>query len=162
LILGVIYAAGWFIVLMLANLFAPLPTAETAPTTDGQTQIAGFYLAVILLHAPLTVMFWHAPALVHWHDVSPLKSLFFSVVACFRNFGAFAVYGIAWIAVFVAFGMLFGLLGIAIGGQTLSQAILMPLVMLMGAMFSTSIYFTFRDSFVATPDAPPETPGEST
>jgi len=27
----------------------------------------------------------------------------------------------------------------------------MPLVLLMAAMFSTSIYFTFRDSFVATP-----------
>jgi hypothetical protein len=28
---------------------------------------------------------------------------------------------------------------------------MMPLALLMAAMFSTSIYFTFRDSFVATP-----------
>jgi hypothetical protein len=28
---------------------------------------------------------------------------------------------------------------------------MMPLALIMAAMFSTSIYFTFRDSFVATP-----------
>ena len=50
---------------------------------------------------PLILLFWHAPALVHWHGVSPVKSLFFSAVACFRNFGALLVYGLAWLAVFI-------------------------------------------------------------
>jgi hypothetical protein len=42
---------------------------------------------------------------------------------------------------------------------------MMPTVLLLAAMFSTSVYFTFRDSFLATPDeeAPAATPGgEST
>ena len=34
---------------------------------------------------------------------------------------------------------------------TLMAGAMMPLALLMAAMFSTSIYFTFRDSFVATP-----------
>ena len=33
---------------------------------------------------------------------------------------------------------------------------MMPMALLMAAMFSTSIYFTFRDSFVATPEPEPE------
>ena len=41
---------------------------------------------------------------------------------------------------------------------------LMGLGLLITAMFSTSLYFTFRDSFVADPDTDPEQqpPGERT
>ena len=37
---------------------------------------------------------------------------------------------------------------------------MMPVALLMAAMFSTSLYFTFRDSFVATPEPEPESPAE--
>jgi hypothetical protein len=106
----------------------------------------------------LFLMFWHAPALVHWHGVAPVKSLFFSLVACFRNFGAFAVYGLGWLAVFLVVGTLFALLGGLIGGPTMARAMMMPVALLMAAMFSTSIYFTFRDCFLATPEPEPQTP----
>ncbi|MEO7548630.1 MAG: BPSS1780 family membrane protein, partial [Ramlibacter sp.] len=152
LLLGVIYAAGWFLVLWLSQQFFPLPAAGAVPTPEGQGQIAAFYLGVTLLHAPLTVLFWHAPALVHWHGVSPLKSLFFSAVACFRNLGAFLVYGLAWLVIISAGGIAFGLVGQLLGGPAMVQAVLMPTLLLLAAMFSTSIYFTFRDSFI------PETP----
>ncbi len=152
LVLGLIYGAGWFLVILLANMLAPLPAPDAAATPAAQAQIAWFYLVVLALHSPLTILFWHAPALVHWHEVSPLKSLFFSTVACFRNFGAFTIYGIAWMGVFLVFLLMFGLIGAAIGSQAGAQVVLVPLAMLLGAMFSTSIYFTFRDSFVATTD----------
>ena len=54
------------------------------------------------LHLPLSLMFWHAPALVHWHGFSPLKGLFFSLLACLRNFWAFAVFALMWLAVLIA------------------------------------------------------------
>ena len=158
LLLGTIYAVGWFLVLMLATLLVPLPAADRVATPETQGQIAGFYLAVTLLHAPLTVLFWHAPALVHWHDISPLKSLFFSAVACFKNFGAFAVYGLAWLVIMMAGGVALGLVGHLLGGPAMVQAVLMPTLLVMAAMFSSSIYFTFRDSFVSASDTPPETP----
>jgi hypothetical protein len=53
------------------------------------------------LYLPLSLLFWHAPALVHWHGVPPLKSLFFSFVACMRNFKAFTLFGLAWVGVFL-------------------------------------------------------------
>ena len=64
-----------------------------------------------MLHTPLFLMFWHAPALVHWHGVSPVKSLFFSLVACLKNFGAYLVYGLGWLAVFLGIGTVFALAG---------------------------------------------------
>ena len=38
---------------------------------------------------------------------------------------------------------------LALGSPDLINAAMMPLVIVMAAMFITSIYFTFRDSFVA-------------
>ena len=37
----------------------------------------------------------------------------------------------------------------------MARAVMMPVALLMAAMFSTSIYFTFRDCFVATPEPEP-------
>jgi hypothetical protein len=52
--------------------------------------------AALLLYLPLSLLFWHAPALVHWHGVSPLKSLFFSFMACYKNFGAACSWPWGW------------------------------------------------------------------
>ena len=107
------------------------------------------------LYLPLSLLFWHAPALVHWHGVSPLKSLFFSLVACMRNMGAFTVYGLAWLGVFMAGGLVVVLLASLIGSPEFAAAAMVPVALLMAAMFFTSIYFTVRDCFV-TPEE--ETP----
>lgn len=162
LVLGAIYTAGY----LLANLTAwllvggePAATADAnAPQVDAQTAVT------LLLHLPLLVLFWHAPALVHWHGVAPVKSLFFSVVACFRNFGAFAVYGLAWMALFLAVGFLVSALGLALGGVAVARSIMLPTVLILVAMFSSSLYFTFRDSFRADGDAEGAVPsgGEKT
>lgn len=152
LLLGVIYTLGSLGVTALASLLAGTRPAPAPTEIDPATLIA------LALHTPLFMMFWHAPALVHWHGVSPAKSLFFSVVACFRNLPALLVYGFLWLGIFVGAGTVFGLLGAAIGGANVARAVMMPVALLMAAMFSTSIYFTFRDSFVATEEPQPPTP----
>lgn len=142
LVLGLVYTiASWLVTRLAALLFG-----EPAPGM----QIDGAAILALALHIPLFLMFWHAPALVHWHGVTPAKSLFFSLVACLRNFGAYFVYGLGWLGLFIATGMLFALVGGMLGGAGMARAIMMPLALLLAAMFSTSIYFTFRDSFVAT------------
>ena len=158
LFLGILYAAGWFAAITLAGMISPLPPTQQATTPAGQSQLAGFYLLVTLLSLPLTILFWHAPALVYWHKVAPLKSMFFSLVAFFRNFGAFLVFGLAWSAVFLSTFSALALFALAIGGPSMVQRVLLPVLLLLAAMFSTSIYFTFRDSFVEDAPLPP---GES-
>lgn len=153
LLLGAIYTAGSMLASSLGSLIAGGPAAA-AGEPDAATLLA------LLLHAPLFLLFWHAPALVHWHGISPGKSLFFSAVACLRNFGALLVYGFLWLGVFLAAGTVLGLIGGLIGGASVARAMMMPAALLMAAMFSTSIYFTFRDSFVADSDTEPPPNGD--
>ena len=162
--LGALYAAGFLLVMAISALFdggqfARLylvgggMTREIAEQPEFQTAL----LVAVGLYVPLSLLFWHAPALVHWHRVPPLKSLFFSIVACFRNFWAFTVYGIVWVAVFVIGGLVASLLGAAFGGAALASMLMVPTALLMATMFFTSIYFTYTDSFeAAEDDAPPD------
>jgi MFS family permease len=157
LVLGAIYMAGSLVATLLGSLMIGAPAVEAqAPQIDERT------LLILLLHFPLVVLFWHAPALVHWHGVSPVKSLFFSAVACFRNAGAMLMYAFAWIALFLAVGFVFSTIGLMLGGTTVAKSIMMPTVLLLVAMFTTSLYFTFRDSFRADGEgeAVPTVPAE--
>ena len=154
LILGVLYSIGFVLVLGLSALidggkFAKLyllggsMSAELLMADD-------FQLAMVtasVLYMPLSLLFWHAPALVHWHGVAPVKSLFFSFIACMRNFWAFTVYGVVWMGVFLGFGITMATLAGVLGSAEAVAATLYPAAMLMAATFFTSIYFTFIDSF---------------
>ncbi|MEJ7929754.1 BPSS1780 family membrane protein [Ramlibacter sp. AN1015] len=143
LVLGAIYTTGSIVASGLAALIAGAPQDPQPGQFDASTLLA------LVLHAPLFLMFWHAPALVHWHGITPAKSLFFSMVAVVRNFGAHVVFSLSWLALFLGAGSLMGLLGGILGGPGLAQAMMMPVALMLAAMFSCSIYFTFRDSFVS-------------
>ncbi|HEY0826165.1 MAG TPA: BPSS1780 family membrane protein [Ramlibacter sp.] len=159
LVLGVIFTAGAALLGALSALIIgdlPEPAARAGATPDPAG--AARMLASLVLHLPLYMLFWHAPALVHWHGISPVKSLFFSAVACLRNAGAFIVYGFTWVGVFMVFGLVVSLLAALLGGQSAANTILIPLVLLMLAMVTTSVYFTFRDCFRAD-DAEETAPG---
>jgi hypothetical protein len=153
LLLGLFYTVGSTLATGIATVIAGAPT-PSAGEIDGATLLA------LALHTPLFLMFWHAPALVHWHGVTPAKSVFFSMVACLKNFGAFLIYGLTWLIVFLGVGTLFGVLGGMLGGPEMARAVMMPTALLMAAMFSSSMYFTFLDSFVATPEGETQAPGE--
>jgi hypothetical protein len=154
LVLGVLYALSFLAVMALTTLvdggsFAKVYLAN-APITPEVVEAADFQMAIWLsttLYIPMSMMFWHAPALVHWHGIPPVKSMFFSVVACWRNLGAFAVYLLAWAAVFVAGAAIILTLSSAVGGSDLTAAVLMPGALLMSAMFFTSVYFSVKDCF---------------
>ena len=110
-----------------------------------QSDFQGAMWLAMGLNLPLSLLFWHAPALVHWHGVPPMKALFFSLVACVRNFGAYIVFALLWSGIFI--------LGVALAmaADALPGALL-PVGMLIMVLFFTSLYFTFADSFVATAD----------
>ncbi len=154
LLLGAIYAAGFLLVLGISALadggkFAQLYLVGGAMSVE-LLQAPDFQLAVLLsmaLYMPLSLLFWHAPALVHWHGVQPVKSLFFSLVACLRNFWAFTLFGLAWMGVFVGMGTAVSLVASLLGSVEVVSVMMFPLAMLMAAMFFTSLYFTFHDCF---------------
>ena len=154
LVLGVLYALGILLVLAVSMLvdggkFAKLYMVGGVLTPellrDTEFQLAT--LVALALYLPMSMAFWHAPALVHWHGVHAVKSLFFSFVACVRNIGAMTVYSLLWGAVAVALVTLVTLIAASLGGPDLVGTLMFPSVLLLVAMFFTSMYFTFRDSF---------------
>lgn len=157
LTLGLMYGAGLWLIIGITSLVdggifaggyidgttSPVDIARNADLWPG-------FLTFLGLQLPLSLMFWHAPALVHWHGVAPVKSLFFSLIACLRNFWAFTVFGLAWVGIMVALVQLVYLLAGPIGSPPLAGMVFVPGTLMITAMIMTSTYFTFRDCFQTT------------
>jgi hypothetical protein len=162
LVLGSLYALFFLTAMGVSYLvdgggFARVYLGGAMPTRELMLE-SNFQAAMwvfIGLHLPLSLMFWHAPALVHWHDLPPVKSLFFSLVACLRNFWAFAVFGLMWLGVMAFVVMSVTTVAALLGNPEIAGDILFPVLMMLASMFFTSLYFTFRDSFEPPPEAAP-------
>jgi hypothetical protein len=160
LVLGLLYAAGFMLILGASALFdggllARLYIGPNEGLNADMLANADFHAALwvaVLLYLPFSLLFWHAPALVYWHGVAPVKALFFSFVAWLRNLGPLAVFGLCWFVLLMLASQLLVLAATALGGPELMRAAMAPLALLLAAMFSTSIYFTFRDTFGGPPD----------
>ena len=168
-VLGALYAAGFLAVMALSALFDGGQFAMVymggEPMTREIAEDPRFQTAMwvsLVLYLPLSLLFWHAPGLVHWHGVPPVKSLFFSIVACVRNMGAFTLFGLGWLGVFLLGGVLislvaslFAALGLLGAGAApgLVGSLMVGMALVMAGMFFSSVVFTFRDCF-----EPPENP----
>ena len=158
MVLGALYAMGFLALMGVSSLidggqFARLYLVGGKITEEIVMQ-GDFQLAMwvtLALYIPLSLLFWHAPALVHWHGVSPVKSLFFSFMACYKNGAAMTVYALAWAGVFLVAMLAVTLIAALAGSPMLAGLAMFPVALVMMAMFFTSIYFTFRDSFVDNP-----------
>jgi hypothetical protein len=156
--LGLLYAVGFLAIMGLSALIDGGTFAEVylggEPMTREIAEDPAFQSAMWLsmaLYIPLSLMFWHAPGLIHWHGIPPVKALFFSLVACMRNWRAYLVFGLGWMAFFMGCGIVLalitGILASLIG--TIAGGIMVGAAMILAAMFFTSVVFTFRDSFSA-------------
>jgi hypothetical protein len=160
LILGAIYALSVLAVMGATVLidggqFARLYLLGGSITRE-MVIAPDFQLAMwiaLVLYTPLSMLFWHAPALVYWHDMSPVKSLFFSGVACLKNVKAFMMFGLIWLVLFLLAGVIVTVSATLIGGPEIAGIAMFPAAMLMAAMFFTSIYFTYHACFEALPSA---------
>jgi len=155
--LGALYAAGFLLLMAVSmlvdgGLFARVYLAGE-PIRPELVQTDSFQTALwvsMVLYVPLSMLFWHAPALVYWQNVAPGKSLFFSWMGCWRNRWAFVVYTAIWAAVFGSAGILAMVAASLLGDLQMTLSILMPLALLVAAMFFTSMLFTVKDCFSAT------------
>lgn len=156
LVLGAIYVVACLLVTVVAGWVAPPPTGngELTPELLQSDAFRAHYLATLVLYLPVSMLFWHAPALVHWHGIAPVKSLFFSLTACWRNKAAMVVYALGWLAVFLMGGLLVTLVAAAVGSPQVVGFAMFPAAMFLASMFFASIYFSFRDSFIADETEP--------
>jgi len=156
LVLGLIYALCFVGVMGLSTLadggdFAKLylggGALEMETLTKPEFQNA-MWLA-LMLYLPLSLVFWHAPALTHWHGVPVVKSLFFSTVACLSNWRAFLVFGLMWSFIFLGTTLGITLVSSLMGDADFSAMALLPAMLMLAAMFFCSTYYSFIDCFTS-------------
>ena len=159
LVLGTIYlviAVGILGISALIDdgaLFHLFLTGKQPDTAGGDLMLAAQF--ALVLFAPLMMAYWYAPVLAAWHGLSAGKALFFSFVACARNWRAFLAYSLA---VLVAAALVPGLVLAALS-SFLSEAGRLPSIMLtllivfivLPTLYA-SFYVSYRDVFVSIDD----------
>lgn len=129
--------------------------ANQKPPQDllGDDQLLFSLQFALLLMLPLLMAFWFAPLLAAWDGLPAGKALFFSLVACLRNWRPFLVYGLGVIFISVLLpGMLLGIVeAIAPELQRMMViALSMPLLFVFVPSLFASFYVSYRDVFVAS------------
>ena len=154
LTLGGVYALAMMLVLAASALVdggAMLRLMTVGGSLDAGTIETGdvqyALLASAVAYVPVAMLFWFAPVMVAWHDAPPGKALFFSIVTCWRNKGAFAVYGALWMAVSIAVSIGLATLMRALGADQFATVVLMPALIIVTTMLYCSFYATYRGCF---------------
>ena len=162
LTLGAIYLAAVVAILGLSALAddgALMAMMLAGQKPDAGTVSSGSLLlateiALVLL-CPLIRAYWYAPVLAGWHGLSPAKALFFSFVACLRNWRPFLVYSLAiGVVATLVPGIVLGILAALLpSGASLVLVLMMVLLILVLApTLFASFYVSYRDVFVSADD----------
>lgn len=162
LALGAIYLAAVVAILGLSALAddgALMAMMLAGQKPDAETVSSGSLLlateiALVLL-CPLIMAYWYAPVLAGWHGLSPAKALFFSFVACLRNWRPFLVYSLAiGVVATLVPGIVLGILAALLpSGASLVLVLMMVLLILVLApTLFASFYVSYRDVFVSADD----------
>ena len=136
---------------LLFNLvvFGRQPTEEMLAASD--IMLAG--QVALTLFLPVMMAYWFAPVLVAWHDLAAGKALFFSFIACVRNWRAFFVYALSIVLAGALLpGLLVGVLGSLIdgGASVVSVALTVLIILVLLPTLYASFYVSYRDVFVST------------
>lgn len=149
--LGIINAILLLVVATLAMVLTPEPPGGEAPQALHEVPLQSL-LVQLLLYLPVMALMWFAPVLTGWHGIPPAKSMFGSLVACWRNVGAMLVFGLAagalTIGISVAAVML---LTSMITSREVLSIVIAPLALVLMSIVQASLYPMYRSVFVDTP-----------
>ena len=153
--LGGAYIAAVQLMMLLASTVGPgaeaVATAMEAMQDSAEMVVSPVVLEDMLwrmaLLMPVSLVFWHTPALVLWARMPVGKALFFSAVATWRNLGAFVIYGLCWLGALFTLGLLDRLLLSAIPVPVLANALAFAGALGLAGAFYASLYFTTVDCF---------------
>jgi hypothetical protein len=160
--IGGIYLVGSLVALFLTSL-ADGGTLMQVMTGAGKldpeaTDRPGFTFALVIavvLSTPVMMAYWFAPILAGWGNLTAPKAMFFSFVACLRNWRPFLAYAIA-LMLFAALlpGLVIGTIGLV--SPTLATLLSVPLPLLLIPIIFASFYANARDVFGDIRDEQPE------
>jgi uncharacterized membrane protein len=107
---GGVYLVGMLIVLLVAfGSSEGLPKLPAKPTTEeiaaaqaALKKMTGPLLTAMLLYVPLVMLTWFAPLLIVFRKMTAVPALKSSFSACVQNVGAFTLYGLVVVVLWVA------------------------------------------------------------
>ena len=158
------YIAAIQLMMLLAGWLGPGPQAlaDAMDAIDAAEDAATAMVAnpVVLqdmlwrmgLALPVSLVFWHTPALVLWARLPVGKALFFSAVATWRNLGAFVVYGLCWLGALFVLGLLDRLVLGVLPVPVLANALAFSGALALAAAFYASLYFSTVECFESPQD----------
>lgn len=140
-----------------AQASASAASGASAPPVVDEELVSGALrgsLVAMVLFGLLSLVFWHAPALVAWQREPVAKALFASVMACWRARGAFTLMGLSWFGLIVAFMVVAQLLFMLFGQPQGAFLAALPAALMFSTAFYASLYAIYSDSFeIETADA---------
>ncbi len=153
--LGAAYVAGTFVVMLLAQLLGPgaealaeaLEKAQDADEVMADPRVVQDMAWRLGLTWPLSLLFWHTPALTLWARMPLGKALFFSAVASWRNLGAFVVFAATWLLAMIALAVLTRVVQQVIPLPAVSNMLTFAGVLWLVSCFYASLYFSVVDCF---------------
>jgi hypothetical protein len=153
--LGGAYLLATILALVVADAMGPgaeslataLKSAKQSSDVLGNANVQSALLWQFMCTLPVTLIFWHTPALIYWARLPLGKALFFSAVASWRNLGAFALFGLGWAGAVLALVLVDGLLMAVVTEPMLVNVLITMGGMWMAAAFYASLYFTVVDCF---------------
>lgn len=149
--LGGLHLLAAILILFITTAIEGTPVSLTDATpTLSEEEMIGIMARLFVIAVPAIAAFWFAPLLTGWDGVAPLKSVFFSFVAAWRNWRAFLVFGFTVIVVAI---ILPGFLMIV--ANTLSKALLevlavalkLAIIFVLAPTMMASIYVSYQDVF---------------
>jgi hypothetical protein len=138
-------------------LFGALPTnidqVGQAGDMEAVTRAASPYYGAFMGHAlliflsalPLQMALWFAPMLVGLCEVPPIKSMVFSIIACWRNLWAFGLFGLIAIVALMIAGQVLAMASALSGVLAIALAIVVLMVGL--SIMLCSVYVSVKDIF---------------
>ena len=135
---------------------ASLVASEVATNTPNLNEsvfnlndgLPNFLIFMIVCSVISSLAFWHAPSLVFWYGVKPLKAMVFSFLACIKNIKAMLVYALCWATLIAPMIFISNAIVASQGENSFLSFLFMPLMMVLSAVLVLSNYFTFKDTFV--------------
>ena len=133
----------------------PREGGDGASSPLDEAELLWHMLRVLLIALPVLLAFWFAPLLTAWEGIPALKSLFFSLVAVWRNWRAFLAYAAtATLTGVVLPGLL--LLVASLVSKPLVEGFSVVLRLMLLLMFApvliTGIYQSYQDVFAPATD----------
>ncbi|MFV0283931.1 MAG: BPSS1780 family membrane protein [Castellaniella sp.] len=151
--LGLAYLSCSFLIALIAVL-PFMSSMLTALGTGGQPDFAtlehamrGPLIVFGLLYVLLSALFWHTPALAGWHGLPLRRSLFYSMVACWRNKYAIILYVALWAGLFYGLHVLLDAMATAGVSTSLRAWLSLPLDILVTALLYCSFYPIYTTIF---------------